>query len=157
MEHSLPPRKFSKISVIIDRSAYLTIKKMRMYMNKSIVFIALALVLSSCATITRGTSQAFSVTSDPTASTVTFSNGLSCTTPCSIEAKRKPGFSVTATKEGYKSVTTSVISSISGGGGAAMAGNIVLGGIIGGAVDASNGAMNELSPNPLHIVMERIE
>jgi hypothetical protein len=69
-------------------------------MNKTIVFIALALVFSSCATITRATSQAFSVISDPTGSTVTFSNGLSCTTPCSIEAKRKPGFSVSATKEG---------------------------------------------------------
>ena len=61
---------------------------------------------------------------------------------------------MTATKDGYKTVTTAVVSSIAGGGGAAMAGNVLLGGIIGGAVDASNGSMNELTPNPLHIVME---
>lgn len=123
-------------------------------MIKIFALFAIALFLSNCATITRGTSQAFTVTSDPTGSIVTFSNGLSCTTPCTIEAKRKPGFSVTAVKEGYKPVTTAVLSSISGGGGTAMAGNVLIGGIIGGAVDASNGSMNELTPNPLHIVME---
>ena len=51
-------------------------------------------------------------------------------------------------------MTTSVVSSISGGGGTAMPGNLLLGGIIGAGVDASNGAMNELSPNPLHVVLE---
>jgi hypothetical protein len=127
---------------------------MRLITMKMMALILLALVLSNCATITRGTSQAFTLTSDPTGATATFSNGLSCTTPCTIEAKRKPGFSVTATKDGYKTVTTAVVSSIAGGGGAAMAGNVLLGGIIGGAVDASNGSMNELTPNPLHIVME---
>jgi len=61
---------------------------------------------------------------------------------------------ITLSKPGYKTVTTSGMSSISGGGGTAMAGNLLLGGIIGAGVDASNGAMNELAPNPLHVVME---
>jgi len=32
----------------------------------------------------------------------------------------------------------------------------VLGGIIGAGVDAANGAMNELTPNPLHVMLEEI-
>ena len=35
-----------------------------------------------------------------------------------------------------------------------MAGNVLLGGLIGAGVDASTGAMNELVPNPLHVVLE---
>ena len=35
-----------------------------------------------------------------------------------------------------------------------MAGNVILGGLIGAGVDASTGAMNELVPNPLHFDLE---
>ena len=98
--------------------------------------------------------MAFSVTSEPTGADISFSNGMSCITPCSLQVKRRPGFVVTATKEGYKTITTNVVSQVSGGGGAAMAGNVLVGGIIGAGVDASTGAMNELVPNPLHLVFE---
>ncbi len=123
-------------------------------MKTVLATISISLALSNCATITRGTTEAFTITSDPTGADIRISNGLACETPCALEIKRRPGFVVTVTKEGYKTVTTSVVSSISGGGGTAMAGNVLLGGIIGAGVDASNGSMNELSPNPLHVVME---
>ena len=32
-------------------------------------------------------------------------------------------------------------------------GNVLVGGIIGGAVDASSGALNDLKPNPLMVVL----
>lgn len=123
-------------------------------MKTAIALLTLGLSLSNCATITRGTTQAFTITSEPTGVDIRLSNGLACQTPCALEVKRRPGFVVTASKPGYKTVTTSVVSSISGGGGTAMAGNVLLGGIIGAGVDASNGSMNELAPNPLHLVME---
>ncbi len=123
-------------------------------MKLPIALFVLGVTLCSCATITRGTTQAFTITSEPTGADVRLSNGLACQTPCALEVKRRPGFVVTISKAGYKTVNTSVVSSISGGGGTAMAGNVLLGGIIGAGVDASNGAMNELSPNPLHVVME---
>ena len=41
-----------------------------------------------------------------------------------------------------------------GAGGAALAGNVVLGGLIGAGVDSTTGATNELVPNPLHLVLE---
>lgn len=109
---------------------------------------------SGCATVTRGTSQAFTITSEPTGANVRLSNGLVCITPCTLELKRRPGFAVTVEKEGYERVITNVASQIANGGGMAMAGNVILGGLIGAGVDASNGSMNELVPNPLHIVLE---
>jgi hypothetical protein len=67
---------------------------------------------------------------------------------------RKSEFSVTITKPGYKSYTGNVINKISGSGGAGMAGNVLVGGIIGVGVDASSGAMLDLVPNPLSITLE---
>ena len=44
-------------------------------------------------------------------------------------------------------------SKFSGGGAAAGAGNLLMGGIIGAAVDGSSGAMNNLTPNPLRVTL----
>lgn len=123
-------------------------------MSRILSIIVISLAVSSCATITRGTTQPFTVTSSPSAAEVRISNGLTCITPCTLEVKRKPGFIVSIEKPGYTTVNANVVSTISGGGGTAMAGNILLGGIIGAAVDGSNGAMNELTPNPLHVFLE---
>ena len=64
---------------------------------------------------------------------------------------RRSEFVATITREGYETVTVNVTHQVSGQGGAAMAGNVVLGGLIGAAVDASTGAMNDLVPNPVII------
>ena len=122
-------------------------------MRYLVVFIS-AIFIQNCATVTRGSQQAWTVTSDPSNALVRVSTGLSCTTPCTLDVKRRPGFTVTISKEGYKSQNANVVSQISGGGGTALAGNLILGGIIGAGVDASTGAMNELTPNPLHLILE---
>ena len=122
--------------------------------GKSISLLIMLLVLQNCATITRGRTQAFTVTSEPSQANVVFSNGLGCLTPCTLTLPRRPGFVVSVSKEGYKMVTTSIVSQIANAGGAALAGNLVLGGIIGAGVDSGTGAMNELVPNPLHLVLE---
>jgi hypothetical protein len=44
---------------------------------------------------------------------------------------------------------------MSGAGGAGLAGNLLVGGPIGGAVDLTSGAMNDLTPNPLQVTLER--
>jgi hypothetical protein len=119
-----------------------------------LLVIATLILTTSCATITRGKSTAFTVTSEPTNANVRFSSGLTCTTPCTLEMPRKDGFVVTISKDEYKTVNANVISSVANAGAAGMAGNVLLGGLIGAGVDASTGAMNDLSPNPLHIVLE---
>jgi hypothetical protein len=122
---------------------------------KLIAITVPVLALASCATITRGTKTDFTVQTVPGGASVTTTNGFSCAaTPCTFKMPRKSEFSVTITKPGYKSYTGNVINKISGSGGAGMAGNVLVGGIIGVGVDASSGAMLDLVPNPLSITLE---
>jgi hypothetical protein len=120
----------------------------------ALALAGLALTLPACATVTRGTSQDFKVESTPSGASVTTSNGFACdATPCSFRMPRKDAFTVTLTLPGHDTATAEVTSEFSGAGGAAMAGNLLIGGVIGGAVDATSGAMNDLKPNPLHVTL----
>jgi hypothetical protein len=112
--------------------------------------------LGACATITRGTHEAYVIESEPPGATAKLSTGIQCVTPCALNIKRKNGFTVDMTKDGYETVHATVTSGVSGGGAAGMAGNLILGGIIGAVVDGTNGSMNELRPNPLHVNMVRL-
>lgn len=48
-------------------------------------------------------------------------------------------------------VAVTVMIRVATEGGVAMAGNVILGGIIGAGVDAGTGAMLDLTPNPAHV------
>ena len=116
---------------------------------QAIALAAAALTLPACATITRGTSTDFTVQSTPSGARVSTSTGFECdATPCTFRMPRKPGFVATVSMEGYVTQEITIDSRI-GGGAAGMAGNLLIGGVIGGAVDATSGAMNDLTPNPL--------
>jgi hypothetical protein len=113
------------------------------------------LSLGACATMTRGTTEAFTVNSDPSGAAVRTTAGFACdATPCTWKIPRKAEFDVTITKPGYKTIQTHIVHQVSGGGGAAMAGNVILGGLIGAGVDVATGAMMELKPNPLTVKLE---
>lgn len=114
---------------------------------------AAALTLSACATVTRGTSQKFAIESSPSEAEVTLSTGQQCVTPCKMKLKRKPGFTATVKKPGYQTQTLAVESKLGGGGAVAGAGNLLLGGVVGGIVDGTNGSMNNLTPNPLVVTL----
>ena len=121
------------------------------------VGMALLIALGSgCATITRGTSEAFVIETDPPGAEATLSNGLRCSTPCSLTVKRRGNFVVTIKKEGYETVVSNVTSSVDSGGAAGMAGNVLLGGVIGAGVDAGTGAMHSHKPNPLSVKLKRV-
>ena len=64
---------------------------------------------------------------------------------------RRSEFVATLTLPGYAPATVSVTNKIATGGGVAMAGNVLVGGIIGAGVDAGSGAMLDLTPNPAHV------
>lgn len=109
-----------------------------------------ALSLSACATVTRGSSQEFRVESTPVGARVETSNGFRCdATPCEFKISRKNPFSVSVSLDGYVTQEHEIETKVAGAGAAGMAGNLLVGGIIGGVVDASSGAMNDLTPNPL--------
>ena len=117
--------------------------------------LALGAGLSGCATVTRGTSTQFQVTSTPPGAAVKTSTGFSCAaTPCGMKMPRKAAFDVTVSKVGFVAKTQHIRSVVAGGGAAGMAGNVVAGGLIGMAIDGTNGSMNDLTPNPLAVVLE---
>jgi hypothetical protein len=124
---------------------------------RSIVTLSLALVgmglLSGCATITRGTTEVLVVETTPSGADVDISNGLRCRTPCALEVKRKSNLVLDITKDGYESMRVNVLSEVAGAGAAGMAGNVVLGGLIGAEVDAATGATKRLTPNPVRITL----
>ena len=115
--------------------------------------VAASLLLPACATVTRGTSQKFNIESSPSEAQVALSTGQKCVTPCKLKLKRKPGFTATFNKDGYESQDVTVESKLGGGGIVARAGNVLMGGVIGGIVDGTNGSMNNLSPSPLMVTL----
>lgn len=115
--------------------------------------LGLGLVLSGCATVINGTSQDFSVRTDPEGARANTTTGLACTTPCSFNLKRRHDLRIDLTKEGYKPEYVLVQSRMGG----AIAGNLLLGGLVGGVVDASNGASNHLEPGPLYVRMVPVD
>ncbi|WP_298610051.1 PEGA domain-containing protein [uncultured Thiothrix sp.] len=114
---------------------------------------AILLSLTGCATVTRGSTEALVIESEPSGAQVQLSNGMKGTTPTSFKVKRKNDLTVTVSKPGYETASINVTSQMAGSGGAAMAGNVLVGGIIGMAVDASSGATKELKPNPVKITL----
>lgn len=128
-------------------------------MRKLFMLLPAVVALAACATVTRGTTEAFVVETTPSGASVTTSLGLSCgPTPCAIpKVKRESEFTVTIAKEGYETTTHNVTHQMSGGGGAGMAGNVILGGGIGALVDANNGSTQELVPNPLRVTLQPVD
>lgn len=106
---------------------------------------ASALSLGGCATVMNGTHTSYETESRPTSAAVKFSNGASCTTPCKLEFRRKDHLRADISLPGYKPTYVLIQSKLGG----ATFGNVLMGGIVGGVVDASNGASNRLSPSPL--------
>jgi hypothetical protein len=73
---------------------------------------------------------------------------LGCVTPCALQVRRNDVLVATYTKPGYQPHTIRVDTRVAGAGAAGMAGNVLLGGVVGIAVDAASGATLEHYPNP---------
>lgn len=121
-----------------------------------VLAVGVALSLSACATVTRGTKQTWTVNTEPGGASVKTTVGFNCAqTPCTFKIKRKSNFDVTIEKAGYKTWTGQVKHQTAGGGVATtVAGNAILGGLVGLGVDAASGATQELKPNPLVVKLE---
>lgn len=120
--------------------------------------LLLGLSVSGCATVTRGTTEEVRVEVDPADAKIETNIGLSCTgIPCKLQVKRKTEFTVTASKPGYKSESVFVSTGFSKGGAAGVAGNLLVGGVIGAGVDAVSGATLSHAPNPVLIALEPLD
>lgn len=129
---------------------------------RNAAMLCAAIPLCACATVTRGKTEAMVIQTTPPGALVTMTNEkmevpVTCTTPCSVKMKRKRGFDVAIEREGYETVNTRIDTQVSGGGAAGMAGNVLLGGVIGAVVDGTSGAMNEFAPNPLVVTLVPVQ
>ena len=117
------------------------------------VGVLLALLLGSCASITRGMTNQVQLASHPAEAQARTSMGHVCVTPCTLQFNRKDEFSVIFSKPGYHSAEVPVRTQIAGAGAAGFAGNVLLGGVIGMGVDAASGATLEHFPNPVAVTL----
>lgn len=102
--------------------------------------LTMAVFSTGCATMVRGTTQTISINTDPSGATATLSDGRSCSTPCTLEAKRKETIQISLEKEGCNSTSTAMVPTLAGAGA-----------ILGGMVDYGTGAVYDLQPNPLFV------
>jgi hypothetical protein len=100
------------------------------------------ILLAGCATILRGTEQDVTVDTVPNGAKVEFSNGQSCTSPCSVAAKRNQPLNVVISMDGCAPQTAFVRPRISAGGG-----------ILGGLPDYATGAIYDLEPSQLSFTL----
>ncbi|MEM8750224.1 MAG: translation initiation factor 2 [Pseudomonadota bacterium] len=125
-------------------------------MNFRILHTALALgicaSITGCATVVRGTTEVVTINYSPADAKVTTSLNHTCqASPCLITVSRKEAFTVRATKPGYDEQVVAVRTKVSGKGAAGIAGNVLLGGVVGIGVDAATGATKDHYPNPVNI------
>lgn len=113
-----------------------------------------AIVLAGCATVTRGTTEQVTFTSEPSGATMRTSTGLHCSaTPCTFDISRKSEFVATFNMDGYEEQQINVVTQLAGNGAAGFAGNVLIGGVVGMGTDAVTGATQDHKPNPVHAVM----
>jgi hypothetical protein len=116
--------------------------------------VAAGAVVAGCATVTRGTTSQVQITSDPPQAEARTSMGHTCVTPCTLQFGRRDEFVVTITKAGYHTEEVKVTTQVAGAGVAGLAGNAILGGVIGAGVDVASGATLEHCPNPVSVVLQ---
>lgn len=106
-------------------------------------------LLAACATLARGGSETFGITSVPEGAVVRASTGWTCVTPCDVEIARRSAFALDVEMAGYETARVMVQAVVDDAGRRGLAGNIVFGGLIGAAIDGGSGAMFSHPVNPL--------
>lgn len=110
-------------------------------------------LFTGCATVTRGTSEVLVVETEPAGASVRLSNGMVGTSPTSFKIPRKGAVTVTIFKEGYEPLEVQVHTQVAGSGAAGMAGNVLVGGLVGVGIDSFSGGMLEHKPNPVKVTL----
>lgn len=111
---------------------------------------SVSMLFAGCATIVSGTTQKVSVNSQPTGAKVTADGKTTATTPTDFTLERKSDHTLEFSKDGYKNVTIMLKRTING----MLAGNILIGGLIGTGIDAVSGANNKLIPERVNVRLE---
>jgi hypothetical protein len=115
-------------------------------MRRSALVLSLLPVGFACASIVHGSRQSVAFTSTPSSARVTVDNQLVGNTPVVAKLTRKDKHIVRIELEGYSPFETTLARRTSGW----VWGNMVFGGLVGLAVDATTGAMYQLTPEEIN-------
>jgi len=111
------------------------------------------LIWSGCGAMFQGSSQTIHIQSTPSAAKVTGSPGIGeYTTPTSVELSRKNSYTLTFTKEGYKSGNAHIRASAKFG---YILLDVLFTGLVGVVVDAATGSWNGLKPETVIVSLEK--
>jgi hypothetical protein len=138
----------------LDRTTSLHCVKTKIYLFMTLTALC---ALSGCASIVSGTRQKIHVFSDPNAALVTVVNKqeetvATTTTPGFVILKRGPGspqYRMTVKKSGY--TEEAVLIEPDKKGNPWVFGNIIVGGLLGLAIDSNTGAANHLAPSEVKV------
>jgi uncharacterized protein YceK len=134
-------------------SQYVTTGEAIMKLQNSAFSLILLLLTSGCATLLQGTTQQIMVSSTPAGATVVVDGSMRFTTPAALDLARKESHKLEINLDGYHPEIVNLRSVSSN----MAAGNIVAGGLIGFAVDYSNGAAFRLVPELVKVNLRPIE
>jgi len=124
-----------------------------------LVSAALAVQLAACASATRGWHEQISIATTPSGAEATITGGelpLACVTPCAVQVKRADDISITFNKPGYESQVVILTREVVTQGAAGFAGNLLLGGVVGMAVDGVSSAAMDHKPNPVIVTLQPV-
>jgi hypothetical protein len=110
-----------------------------------ILSVLLMSTLFGCATVMNGTTQKIGIASSPSGATVKINDEELGETPLFADLKRNKEHIVTIEMAGYETKDLVINKKVSGW----VWGNIVLGGLIGLAIDAVSGGIYQLTPEQL--------
>lgn len=119
------------------------------YLYPSAIIVLISAFISGCASIVSGTDQTLTFNSEPDGATVTVAGRVVGKTPLSVQIDKDKNQSLSFEKEGYKTHTTQLSTSLDGW----FWGNILLGGLLGSTTDAASGAMNEFAPDQYFVTL----
>jgi len=109
-------------------------------------------LLAGCATIVHGTSEKVQIDSSPGGAEVVIDDAQHVTTPVAVKLSRKADHKLAFHKPGYQDDTETLTSSVSGW----VFGNLVGGGLVGAAIDMSDGAARTLSSDNVNATLKPI-
>lgn len=116
--------------------------------------LALSSVVSGCATIVHlGGNEELNVSSEPAGAKVVIDGTERGVTPLATKVERKKDHAVVLTKEGFEENQSRVESHLSWW----VAGNVILGGVVGILVDVLSGGGYTIEPDAVAVTLKPIE
>ncbi len=119
------------------------------YSNPLITATLFLTLITGCASIVTGRDQTLTFNSEPDGATVTVAGKVVGKTPLSVQINKGKNQSLTFEKEGYKTYTTQLSTTMNPW----FWGNIVIGGLLGSTTDGASGAINEFSPDQYFVTL----